>query len=1515
MTRLDPALQAHKDWIGFVKPVGLVVSPRALIDGQAQVDVRSAMVPQQILLGLTGENHVRINDFPRFTTEVLGWRGNDLVSGADLESLAFVLTDFGDTLTPSYGVRDVEDPERWLLLVMETSAGEDLDDQRVNAMRGWKASHQARFERLLREREIPIGILTNREVIRLVYRPRVESTGHVTFVIRDMGEVPGRPILAALLLLLGEQRLFALPSSQRLPAILRQSRKFQNDVSERLAEQVLESLWRLLYGFQAADELSRGELLREVLADSPDDVYGGLLATIMRMVFTLYAEDHALLPVDSEIYYANYGLLGLFERLREDNARYADTMSQRFGAWAQLLTLFRLLHDGASHGAFHLPPRQGRLFDPDAYPFMEGRRARPDLIRETESPVEIQENQQLGVRRDDPLHAEGGTVNRQTPRISDAVVYEILNKLLYLDGERLSYAALDVEEIGSVYEAMMGFRVEVTTGRSIGVKPKTKKGVRADVIVDLESLLRIKPQERAKFLKENASAEVSGKSLEMLKAATTPEQLVDALGNRVSPFTQRILPTGTMSLQPSEERRRSGSHYTPRSLTQPIVKTTLQPILDQLCGDPQCAAFEGRNDPKRRDPVPGCIALEGERARHRSPLPNQILDLKVCDPAMGSGAFLVEACRFLGDALVASWQLYGGVPAIPPDEEIFLYARRRIAQECLYGVDRNPFAVDLAKLSLWLATLAKDHPFTFLDHALRHGDSLVGLSRDQILHFDWEESDQLVLELSQKLKESLVEAEAKRRRIHELSDSDDTEEKQRLLADAEAATRLVRTAGDLLIAAFFSAEKDRDRKALRASTLADLRNAIRLGTPIGERAVRELRSGAQPLPPFHWFLEFPEVFSRPNAGFDALVGNPPFAGKNTLIKSNLIGYLAWLKDVTNPGSSGSADLVAYFFVRAFDLLRQRGCLGLVATNTISEGDTRKSGLGILTARAADIYAATKSTKWPGAAAVTVSVIHLSKGPVSMHKMLDGRAVARITRFLFHTGPDAEPAILNENVGRSFKGCELGSLGFLLPSNATIPPELRDSKDLIKPYVGGEDLTTESAPVSASRLIVDVDLLGVDAMAARPALSRWLLTRLDFPEDSKSEWWHFRRPSLEFRNYAATHSTILAISEVTTHLAFDLLPTSIVPSHKLKLFGFDTHAAFACVQSRTHEFWVRLLTSSREARLNYSPTDCFVNFPLPRDMELSLRLQVLGTEYQRFRAELMLRNAEGLTKTYNRFHHPHEHDPDILKLRELHDAMDRAVLDAYGWTDIQPRCEFIHDYGDEEEGASESERKRPQRYQWPNDIRDEVLSRLLALNAERAKQQQFVGAASSPRMKVKSKKTVAFPLFEHKAPVQWPATAYLADLAWARPGTDEDSEEKAMFIAILKTLPGPTSARTVRLAQLFAMEPWLLLYQLPDPVGAEWKRLVGDEAIAPVGVQPYARPAWGRTLAELRARDRLIPSKNDEIWQAGAGLDKVDTSGWPDGRAELILKAIAQRDAGDLVSSLPAAAREWVDVAA
>jgi len=187
---------------------------------------------------------------------------------------------------------------------------------------------------------------------------------------------------------------------------------------------------------------------------------------------------------------------------------------------------------------------------------------------------------------------------------------------------------------------------------------------------------------------------------------------------------------------------------------------------------------------------------------------------------MGSGAFLVETCRHLGDALVEAWHAHGEPQAIPADEDEVIFARRLIAQRCLYGVDKNPVAVDLAKMSLWLVTLAKDHPLTFVDHALRHGDSLVGLSRKQIEALHWDSGSPILEGLG--VREPLEKVTALRKRIREAGESVSDWEVRDLWDHAKSELDKVRLLGDLVIAAFFEAEKPKDREGKRAGYVLSL---------------------------------------------------------------------------------------------------------------------------------------------------------------------------------------------------------------------------------------------------------------------------------------------------------------------------------------------------------------------------------------------------------------------------------------------------------------------------------------------------------------------------------------------------------------------------------------------------------------------------------------------------------------------------------------------------------------------
>ena len=1290
----DPNTRAHLEWLGFIQPNGLVVSAPALVKAGAILNRQDAE-GQALLAGCVDQRVVRqgqdsepcVRDFRQFAGAVLGWgfspKGYAGTEGAPVpDELTVALPDYGETLRPDFAVRE-RDPRKgavpWQLLVQVLDAGQDFD-KAASGAGGLEASPHGRAERLLRGTGVPAGVLCNGVALRLISAPRGESSGWMDFRLADLINTAGRPLCCALRLLLCEQRLLALPRDQRLAALLDSSRKYQNEVSERLSEQVLHALYELLRGFQAAHDSSGGDLLREPLSENGDrnDIYRGLLSVILRLVFLLYAEERGMLP-EEERFARYYSLTGLYQRLREDAALNPDTMDQRFGAWAQLLVLFRIIHDGArahrTGGAVSLPERRGALFDPDRFRFLEGRNGG-------------------GVRQ---------TVERVVPpRISDGVIYRVLEKLLVLDGERISYRTLDVEQIGSVYETIMGFRLETATGRSVAIKPAKRLG--APNTIDLDALLAQPSARRARWLQERAARNFTDRVAKGLRAAETADDLHVALDRVLDKdATPDIVPPGALILQPNEERRRSGSHYTPRELTEPIVRHTLAPLLDRLRGE------DGR-----------------------APTPEQILELKVCDPAMGSGAFLVETCRQLADALIEAWGAHRAMPVIPPDEDEVIYARRLVAQKCLYGVDRNPMAVDLAKVSLWLSTLARDHPLTFVDHAFRHGDSLVGLSRRQIEALNWKGGQPILAGFG--VREAVQAASEFRRQIREADDTVDERRLQNLWREAQDAVGEVRLFGDLVLAAFFEGAKPRERESRRAA----YQEAILTGDAWRHAVdMAERRNAEQPLAPFHWEIEFPEVFERDNPGFDGFVGNPPFAGGRNLSATAGQTYGQWLRTL-HEQTNGGADVVAHFFRRAFELNRRRGTFGLIATNTIAQGDTRSSGLRWICEHGGQIYRATKRVQWPGAAAVIVTVLHVAKGPFRGGKVLDGTGVANITAFLFHRGGHADPARLAANAGKSFQGSIVLGMGFTFDDTDRkgVASSLADmhrlieanphNREVIFPYIGGEEVNTSPTHLHQRYVINFGERSETECRRLWPALMAAVEDRVKpirIVKDATKyprmvhEWWKYWNPRPELHVAVAGLDRVLTLSRVGQHGALAFLPTRMVYADSLIIFPYETYSAFCALQSRAHEIWARFFGSSMKDDLRYTPSDCFETFPFPDRWSVCTALAAAGKSYFEFRAVLMVENHEGMTKTYNRFHDIYETDQRIVELRARHAAMDRAVLDAYGWTDIPTECEFLLDYEIDE--ASWGGKKKPYRYRWPDTVRDEVLARLLALNAERA----------------------------------------------------------------------------------------------------------------------------------------------------------------------------------------------------
>ncbi len=1277
----------HEEWLGMVQPVdGLVVSIPVLVEAQClsrqPPELQRRLADDHCRAG--ADDSIYLHDLSGFLTDILGWKPEQMLAGDALPTdLQLYVPEGGQVIKPTLALRAAEGASPLLLL---WDLGTDLIDlplDKPETRTGpWEYPAAAKFDRLLRHTRVPIGVLTNRTVLRLVYAPHGESSGSITFRIADLLQVGGRPILDALVMLLGATRLFGVAPEHQLPAILAESRKRQANVTNELADQVFDALQILLRGFEAAAERDGRAVLDAAYLREGDHLYGGLLTHLLRLVFVLYAEDRGLLPVESELYAEHLSVLGLFEELQADHGAHPDSMSRRFGAYGRLTALFRAIYLGVQHGDLVMPARRGQLFSPQEYPFLEGWDAESGSA---------------------PIVDPAARAATRLPSIDDETIFRVLEKLLILRRQRLSYRALDVEQIGSVYEALMGYHVVRLEAEAVCLKPSR-------VWLTAEEVLAEKPATRTRWLQE-ATGMAKGQADKLNKAlagAKKPAAALDVMADFAYAAAGRR-PAGALVIQPGPERRRTSSHYTPRSLTEPIVRKTLEPLFRAM----------GDNPPSER-----------------------ILNLKVCDPAMGSGAFLVEACRYLADQVVLAWTREGRHDLLAGKEDATLIARRLVAQRCLYGVDKNPYAVNLAKLSLWLVTLARDLPFTFVDHALRHGDSLVGLSFDQITAFHWKPGKQLEL-CKNELEATLNEAIGARQRILDLAgDASDAAQKEKewLLKDAEDALDRVRLLGDLVVGAFFSAEKDKEREKERTRRLDLVLEWLRSGGPPPDDLV-ELRAEIRKrIPVFHWMAEYPEVFwvNRPDpldadrtghhAWIDAFVGNPPFTAG--LAVSGLLGtgYRDWLLD-THSGAHGNADLSAHFFRRVASLIGDHGTCGMLATNTISQGDTRETGLAWLRHHSHVIYDATTRIPWSGGPNIAISVVHFAKGSaVPPERVLDGQYVSHINSQLRGSRERETPAKLRSNSGCCFMGTTVSGKGFLLTPSEAEALLARDSRFPLRPFLNGEDVNT-SPSHAHERYVIDVSGWSEEKISSLPEL-RKLLEKRVLPERMgrgrvRGPWWNFERPRAELYRSLTGLRRCLVTSAVSKYLVFVWKPVDIIFSHALFVFPISASSFFAVLQSRVFDSWMRLLSSTLEdraatARVRFT-AECFetFGFPCSNPQTEVPSLSGIAERLYEMRAALMSTNQQGLTQLYNALKARASHEPGLEALRDLHLDLDRAVLTAYGWSDLVP---LVPPYTIPQ---TDAERQALSAFE------DAVIDRLFALNAERAELERLAGASSAP----------------------------------------------------------------------------------------------------------------------------------------------------------------------------------------
>lgn len=1180
------------------------------------------------------------------------------------------------------------------LLISIQPPGTDLEKVKIGDR--WPASIIERMTLLCRFSGVRLGLITNGERWMIVNAPVGNISGHVSWYSRLWFQEP--ITFKAFQSLLGLRRWFG-PQDETLQSMLEESLQYHEEITDTLGEQVRRAVEVLVQCLDKADQDRNRTLLNDVKAS---ELYEAGLTVMMRLVFILCAEERELLLLGDPIYDQYYAVTNLRSQLAEEADRHGpEILERRHDAWSRLLAVFRAIYGGIEHETLRMPALGGSLFDPDRFSFLEGR----------------------------PKGTQWDKVNAKPLPIDNRTVLLLLNALQILEQRGsallLSYRSLDVEQIGHVYEGLLEYTVqrlpEVTLRLECSQKAKNPnltlsqiESARIEGESALVQLIKETTQRSESAitndLRKNVDDETFGKIVVVCNGNLE-------LANRIRPFSHLlqtdawgdfiVYPANSFAITLGADRRETGTHYTPKLLTESIVEKTLEPI-----------AYIG--------PAEGRPSAEWKLKSS-----SELLDIKVCDPTMGSGAFLVQVCRWLAERLVDAWRKEedagkfitvdgivldnsDGSESMPKSlDDRILISRRLVAEKCLYGVDLNPLAVELAKLSIWLVTLAKNRPFGFLDHNLRHGDSLLGIHRlDQLTKLSMTpEKDQGQLRIfGQNIEKSVCEIIEIRKRLREIPIRDIRDVQAMIKLDKEARQKIanIETIADALISE--ALRLSQNPRALEAAldSLAIL--ADDSFDEITERSKhilsKNLTKDGSSQKVFHWPLEFPEVFIR--GGFDAIVGNPPFMGGRRMrgaLGDNIINWLLLLW----PHASINADLCSFFFLRSEYLIRDNGTFGLLSTNTIGQGDTARTGLVFLiNEKNCNIRFANSSFKWPGSATVIAALLIIQKGSWLGEKILNGKPTKIISPVLDDEEGWGEAQRLSENIEINFQGSVLAGMGFVLSSEEAHEYLFKKQENAVVlfPYLGGDDVNSHPEQ-KASRWAIDFRDKSLDECSKRWPELFDRVKNLVKPERDQARrkahkiyWWHHgdKRPALYER--IKQSEEIFVITRHTKYVAFIKVCSKQVFQESLCVLDLPSWGSFALLQCSFHDAWVRRGSSTVGETLRYTPSDYFDTYPF-----LHLQHEILnpiGERYHEHRKKIMQAQQEGLTATYNRFHNPSETTKDIHVLRDLQVEMDKATAYAYDWKDLN----LGHDYYDTKQGI---------RFTISEETRRDVFQRLLELN--------------------------------------------------------------------------------------------------------------------------------------------------------------------------------------------------------
>lgn len=1024
-------------------------------------------------------------------------------------------------------------------------------------------------------------------------------------------------------------------------------------------------------------------------------------------------------------------------------------------------------------------------------------------------------------------------------------------------------------------------------------------------------------------------------------------------------------------------RKVSGSYYTPDSLVQALLDESLNPLIEET--------IAGKNDQ---------AAIEA------------VLNLRIIDPACGSGHFLLAAARRLATRIARL-----SSPGTPSESD-YRHWLREVARRTLFGVDRNPMAIELAKVALWIETVEPGKPLSFLDAHLRCGDSLLGVydlkaldigipddaykpltGDDKAAASAWRklnkqarERDDKTIEIAFSKVSGELAGTAQKVEAQGEDDLAGVEAKRNAfdaLVTGESYWR-VKTACDLYVAAFL----------LPKVTLPDVTAGAKGITIPTTSAVRDELSGllsvsnleaaavatATAARAFHWPLEFPQVFfpgPGRKAGFDLALGNPPweriklqeqefFASRepdianapNAAARRRLIETLATASEGTAKRAlydefamakrlaeassifariageeggrfplSGTGDVNTYaLFAELFvGLINDNGRAACVLpTGVATDASTSLLFADIVENKrlCALLDFENRDHLFPGLHTKTkFCIISLSRQPILRVKLcfmatkiadIDDKdklidiSVDEFTSFNpnTHTSPifrSAEDAKLTARIyscSKVLKDRNVGSINEWDLSFTRLYDMTNDSG------IFSSEATALSARLYEAKMFwhfdhrwasfdgEDASLVSLHSKADPTfcAKTRHHVPNADVKARLEAQLWK-RGWLLAFRNVSDSRNERTFVSSV--------LPVSGVGnSASVVIASSHTPQQLACLLANLNSLVLDYVARQKVPGMNvnffmveqfpvltpsqYTETD--IAFIVPRVLELTFTAQDLSSW------------AEDLN-----FDGP----PFIFDMERRYQL--RAELDAYYarmYRLNREELSFILD---------PATVKGPQ---YPSETFRVLIENEKALFGEyrtarlvlQAFDQLTAGSLATEIVQLDADKIEV----RTQAPTSVPATAD----SWARARTDARGEAGAMVAALLKAIDGPTPIRQLRLAAVLALEPRLLTQQLDVKLSAKWQQSVGDEARplpnGTVQFVPLADETWGAAVRGLRARGNLVENLQSGTWEPGTGLDKIDTEGWPDGRAGFVLEFLRSQGNQPVVDALPEEARRWLD---